>query len=222
MNEAYAACIFDLDGTLADTLHSIAYFGNRTLEAFGLPSIDVMDYRTLVGNGADVLMDRMLARVGAHLTGEARRAFRAEYDRCYAEDPLALVGAYPGMPEVLARQHDQGRRLAVLSNKPDDMTRAIVAGLYPDIFTAVHGQREGVPTKPDPTALLAIAKELGVSPQKILYVGDSGVDMDAGRNAGMDTCGVRWGFRTDEELLEHGAMYLAGSPVQLESIIDKR
>lgn len=218
----YRSCIFDLDGTLADTLHSIAWFGNRTLEAFGLPPIDVMDYRALVGNGADVLMDRMLAHVGARLSYEDRRAFRAEYDRRYAADPLALVGAYPGMPEVLQRQHDQGRKLAVLSNKPDDMTRAIAAGLYPGVFDVVRGQREGVPTKPDPTALLAIAGELGASPQETLYVGDSGVDMDAGRNAGMDTCGVLWGFRTQEELAAHGAMYLAGGPGQLEEIIEKR
>lgn len=222
MNKPYAACIFDLDGTLADTLHSIAYFGNCTLEAFGLPPIEVMDYRFLVGNGADVLMERMLAHVGAHFTGEARRAFRAEYDSRYAADPLALVGAYPGVPEVLEYQHSQGMRLGVLSNKPDDMTQAIVAELYPGIFDAIHGQREGILTKPDPTALLAMAEELGVTPQETLYIGDSGVDMDAGRNAGMDTCGVRWGFRSQEELLEHGARYLAGDPMQLKDIIEKR
>ncbi len=218
----YRSCIFDLDGTLADTLHSIAWFGNRTLEAFGLPAIDVVDYRLLVGNGAQVLMDRMLAQVGAQLSPEDRRAFRAEYDRRYAADPLALVGAYPGVPESLARQHERGVRLGVLSNKPDDMTRAIVAGLYPDIFDVVHGQREGIPTKPDPAALLAMAGELGVPPEETLYIGDSGVDMDAGRAAGMDTCGVLWGFRTQEELVAHGAKYLAGDPGQLVEIIEKR
>lgn len=222
MSYPYPACIFDLDGTLADTLHSIAYFGNCTLEAFGLPPIDVMDYRTLVGNGAQVLMDRMLAHVGANLPEDARRAFRAEYDRRYAADPLALVGAYPGMPEVVESLRRQGLRLAVLSNKPDDMTRVIVKELYGPAFQVVHGQREGVPTKPDPTAVLAIAQELGVSPQETLYIGDSGVDMDTARNAGMDSCGVLWGFRTKEELLEHGARFLAGDPGQLKKIIEKR
>lgn len=222
MDKPYAACIFDLDGTLADTLHSIAYFGNRTLEAFGLPPIDVMEYRTLVGNGAQVLMDRMLAHVGAHLAEDARRAFRAEYDRRYAADPLALAGAYPGMPELAEYLRGQGLKLAVLSNKPDDMTRIIVEELYGQVFQVVHGQREGIPTKPDPTAVLAIAKELGVSPEEALYIGDSGVDMDTARNAGMDSCGVRWGFRTEEELLEHGAMFLAGGPDQLRKIIEKR
>ncbi|MDE6836918.1 MAG: HAD hydrolase-like protein, partial [Acutalibacter sp.] len=119
----YRSCIFDLDGTLADTLHSIAWFGNRTLEAFGLPAIDVVDYRLLVGNGAQVLMDRMLAQVGAQLSPEDRRAFRAEYDRRYAADPLALVGAYPGVPESLARQHERGVRLGLSLIKISEPTR---------------------------------------------------------------------------------------------------
>lgn len=218
----YKACIFDLDGTLADTLHSIAYFGNGTLEAFGYPPIETSEYKQLVGNGADLLMRRMLARVGADLPEEEIKSFRAEYDRRYAADPMALVGAYPGLPYVLPRLRDKGIKLGVLSNKPDDMTRAIVAQLYPGIFHAVHGQREGIPTKPDPAAVLALAEELGVSPAETLYIGDSGVDMDTAKNAGMDSCGVLWGFRTREELLEHGAMHLAGDPGELEKIIVSR
>lgn len=218
----YKACIFDLDGTLADTLHSIAYFCNGTLEAFGYPPIPIEDYKLLVGNGADLLMRRMLARVGADLSEEEFKSFRAEYDRRYAADPMALVGAYPGLPYVLPRLRDKGVKLGVLSNKPDDMTRAIVAELYPGIFHAVHGQREGVPTKPDPTAALALMEELGVSPAETLYIGDSGVDMDTARNAGMDSCGVLWGFRGREELLQHGAMHLAGDPGELEKIIVSR
>lgn len=218
----YRACIFDLDGTLADTLHSIAYFGNSALKAFGFPSIPVADYRLLVGNGADVLMDRMLRRVGAALSPEERRRFRAVYDRLYAADPLALVGAYPGLPEVLERQRQKGRKLAVLSNKPDDMTQVIARELYGGVLHAAYGQRPEFPTKPDPAAVLALAKELGVSPQETLYIGDSGVDMDTARRAGMDSCGVLWGFRDREELLAHGAMYLAGDPAQLEGIMEKQ
>lgn len=218
----YSACIFDLDGTLADTLHSIAHFGNGTLEAFGYPPIDPIEYKQLVGNGADLLMRRMLARVGAKLSEEELKRFRAEYDRRYADDPMALVGAYPGLPYVLPRLRESGMKLGVLSNKPDDMTRAIVAGLYPGIFHAVHGQREGIPTKPDPAAVLALAEELGAAPGEVLYIGDSGVDMDTAKNAGMDSCGVLWGFRSKEELLEHGAMYLAGDPAELEKVIEKR
>lgn len=218
----YLACIFDLDGTLADTLHSIAYFGNGTLAAFGLPPIPVLEYRQMVGNGAAVLMDRMLAHVGADLSPEERKRFRAEYDRRYAADPLALVGAYPGLPDVLSHLRETGKKLAVLSNKPDNMTQSIAAGLYGGVLDLVRGQKEGVPTKPDPTAVLALAKELGVATERVLYIGDSGVDMDTGRNAGMDTCGVLWGFRSREELMEHGAKYLAGDPAELRDIIEKR
>ena len=218
----YSACIFDLDGTLGDTLHSITRFGNGTLEAFGYPPIDPIEYKQLVGNGADLLMRRMLARVGAKLSEEELKRFRAEYDRRYADDPMALVGAYPGLPYMLPRLRESGMKLGVLSNKPDDMTRAIVAGLYPGIFHAVHGQREGIPTKPDPAAVLALAEELGAAPGGVLYIGDSGVDMDTAKNAGMDSCGVLWGFRSKEELLEHGAMYLAGDPAELEKVIEKR
>lgn len=219
---SYKACIFDLDGTLADTLHSIAHFGNSTLEAFGYPPIDPIEYKQLVGNGADLLMRRMLTRVNAKLSEEELKKFRAEYDRRYATDPMALVGAYPGLPYLLPRLRESGIKLGVLSNKPDDMTRAIVAELYPGIFHVVHGQREGIPTKPDPAAVLALADELGAAPGETLYIGDSGVDMDTAKNAGMDSCGVLWGFRTEEELLEHRAMYLAGDPTELEIIIEKR
>lgn len=219
---AYLGCIFDLDGTLADTLHSIAYFGNGALKAFDLPTVPVIEYKQMVGNGADLLVRRMLARAGANLPEEEIRRFRAEYDRRYAEDPLALVGAYPGLPEVLDRLHKKGMKLGVLSNKPDDMTQAIAGKLYGGVLDVARGQRAGVPMKPDPTALLGMARELGLAPGDVLYVGDSGVDMDTGRNAGMDTCGALWGFREKAELVEHGAAYLAADPAQLQKIIEKR
>lgn len=219
---AYNACIFDLDGTLADTLRSIAYFGNGALNAFGYPSIAPEEYKLLVGNGADLLIRRMLARVGAGLSEAEIRNFRAEYDRRYESRPMHLVTAYPGLQSLLSKLKSNGVKLGVLSNKPDNMTRAIVSKLYGNIPGAVHGQLPDVPTKPDPTAALAMARELGVSPGEVLYIGDSGVDMDTAKNAGMDSCGVLWGFRTEGELLEHGAKYLAGDAAALENIIDKR
>ena len=218
----YKACIFDLDGTLADTLQSIACFGNGTLNAFGYPSIDPEEYKLLVGNGADMLIRRMLARVGAGLREAEIKNFRAEYDRRYESRPMHLVPAYPGLQGLLSKLKSNGVKLGVLSNKPDNMTRAIVSKLYGDTPGAVHGQLPGVPAKPDPTAALAMARELGVSPGDVLYIGDSGVDMDTAKNAGMDSCGVLWGFRTEGELLEHGAKYLAGDAAALEDIIDKR
>ena len=218
----YKACIFDLDGTLADTLQSIACFGNGTLNAFGYPSIDPEEYKLLVGNGADMLIRRMLARVGAGLSEAEIKNFRAEYDRRYESRPMHLVTAYPGLQGLLSKLKSNGVKLGVLSNKPDNMTRAIVSKLYGNTPGAVRGQLPGIPAKPDPTAALDMARELGVSPGDVLYIGDSGVDMDTAKNADMDSCGVLWGFRTEGELLEHGAKYRAGDAAALENIIDKR
>ncbi len=218
-NTNYQACIFDLDGTLANTLESIAYFGNSTLEAFGFPPIPAEEYRYLVGNGADVLMKRMLFAVGASLSKEEFRKFREEYDRRYESEPMRLVTAYPGLWELLGGWKARGLRLGVLSNKPDNMTRAIVRELYGDLFDLVQGQKAGVPKKPDPAAVLEMAQRFSLPPEQILYIGDSGVDMETGRNAGMDPCGVLWGFRDREELLTYGAKYLVSSAHELEELI---
>lgn len=214
----YSACIFDLDGTLANTLESIAYFGNGTLEAFGLPPIEPEKYKYLVGNGADILMRRMLDAVGARFSEEKIKAFRAEYDRRYESEPMKLVTAYPGLKSLLEKLKERGFRLGVVSNKPDNMTRAVVKALYGDLPDEVRGQRPGVPKKPDPTAVLELARDFGLPPEKILYVGDSGVDMETGRNAGMDPCGVLWGFRDEKELLSCGARYLAAAAADLEQV----
>ena len=211
----FDACIFDLDGTLANTLASIAGFGNETLTAYGLPALPVERYKTLVGNGANVLMDRMLQAVGASFSPEKRREFRQEYDRRYESDPLKLVEPYPGIPALLQQLKEQGMKLGVLSNKPDNMARRLGQALFRALPGQAHGQREGVPTKPDPTAVLAMAADLGVQPDRVLYVGDSGVDMATGKNAGMHPCGVLWGFREEEELREQGAEFLVATAQEL-------
>lgn len=215
-DQPYKACLFDLDGTLVDTLSSIAYFGNGALAAFGLPPIPVEAYKRLVGNGADVLIQRMLETAGADLPPERVRALRAEYDRRYEADPLALAGPYPGLPAVLEDLRRQGMRLGVLSNKPDNMTQRVAGAFYGGVLDQIRGQREGSPKKPAPAVPLEMAAAWGLDPQEILYIGDSGVDMETGKNAGMDTCGVLWGFRDETELREHGAVYLAGDPAQLK------
>lgn len=216
----YRACIFDLDGTFADTLESIAYFGNGTLAQFGMPTIPVNEYKQLVGSGADILMKRMLAYVGAQLSEDAFRNFRAEYDRRYESEPMKLVTAYSGLPQLLSRLKSEGFMLGVLSNKPDNMTRFIVNELYGGLIDEARGQREGVPKKPDPTALLSMAQGFGILPDEILYVGDSGVDMETGANAKADTCGVLWGFREKDELLAHGAKYIAATVSRLSEIAE--
>ena len=214
----FDACIFDLDGTLANTLTSIAHFGNATLERFGLPQIPTEQYKTLVGNGADKLMRRMLRTVGAQFSEEQIHEFRAYYDSQYESDPMALVEPYPGIVELLTRLKEEGFQLGVLSNKPDNVARDIVEEMFPGLFHQAHGQREGIPTKPDPTAVLGIAKDFGVEPDRILYCGDSGVDMQTGKNAGMHPCGVLWGFREEAELRENGAEFLVATAEELYRI----
>ena len=217
----YRACIFDLDGTLADTLESIAYFSNRTLEQFGYPAIPVPDYKTIVGDGADMQVRRMLDRTAGQgvWDEEEFRKVRAVYGDMYASDPTRLLKNYDGMPGTVQALKDAGIRTAVFSNKPHEWVTAIIASLFPKgSFDACRGQTPEVPRKPAPDGALLLAKELGVSPAQCLYIGDTDTDMKTGAAAGMDTVGALWGFRTRAELEENGAHYLAERPEQVAEI----
>ncbi|HEX8439759.1 HAD family hydrolase [Archangium sp.] len=206
------AALFDLDGTLLDSLHDIGAAMNHALAHHGLPVHPLADYRRFVGEGVRMLVSRA---VPAHRE-EAHEAVLATYRAFYAEHMLDHTRPYPGVREVLARLADEGVKLAVLSNKTDAVTREMVAALLPDVrFGAVYGERVGVPRKPDPTAALGIAAELGVAPGDCAFIGDTAVDMDTARAAGMYSVGVTWGFREVEELQAHGARALAQTADEL-------
>lgn len=209
MMKLYQACIFDMDGTLINTLDSIAHFANAALNKFGFAPIPPADYKTLVGNGADVLILRMLAASGAPAAAVPAAGLRREYDRLYEADPTHLVAPYPGIDRLLRQLKERGVKLGVLSNKPDNMVQYLAAHFFPDTFDAVLGQRDNLPKKPNPATLLQMAAHLGCRPEEILYCGDSGVDMQTGKNAGVKTAGVLWGFRDRKELAENGADFLA-------------
>lgn len=210
------AVIFDLDGTLADTLTSIADFGNRALLSCGLEPIEKDTYRYLVGNGRDVLIRRMVERSHGSFDPDLYEKAGAFYDAAYAEDPLHLVAPFPHIPELLQRLQAEGILCVVLSNKPHDMTQAVVQGLFPEgTFRLVYGQQKGVPVKPDPTAARRILQELELTPEECLYVGDTGTDMKTGKNAGFFTVGVLWGFRMRDELEEQGADGIIADPLEL-------
>lgn len=225
------AVIFDLDGTLADTLESIAYCANRALEDCGFPGIeDVEAYKLLVGNGARMLMVRALRRVGdtegaalsepdadgrmtcpAHIDEVMER-----YTRYFAKDCMYQVKPYCGIPELLENLKEKGVKIAVFSNKPHENTEYVIESLFgKGYFNVVQGQTDGLPKKPAPDGIFMIAKKLGVAKEEILYVGDSSVDMDTGKAAGVKTLGVLWGFRSEQELLEHGADALLKTPEEL-------
>lgn len=214
------AVIFDMDGTVADTLRSIAGFGNSALKAHGFDEIDTELYRQLVGNGRDLLIRRMLATVGHPDDEAAYEAVGKTYDELYEADPTKLVEPYPGITELLHELRRRGIKTAVLSNKPDNMTCFVADSLFNGLFDIVHGQREGIPTKPEPSAVIMLCEELSVSPAECLYVGDSGVDMQTGANAGIPSVGVTWGFRGAAELQANGADHLIDSAAELLDILD--
>lgn len=217
----YSACIFDLDGTLANTLDSIAYFSNKALRECGYSSIPTEDYKTIVGDGADMQVHRMLDRVagkGAYSEDNFKRV-RTVYGDLYASDPIYLLKNYAGMPQTVRRLKAAGIKTAVLSNKPHEWVTAIIGSLFPaGSFDACYGQRPGVPRKPSPAGALLIAEELGVLPKSCLYIGDTNTDMKTGSAAGMVTAGALWGFRTRKELAENHARHLLEKPEQIYPI----
>ncbi len=217
----YQACIFDLDGTLSDTLESIAYYSNAALKQCGYDTIPPSDYRRIVGDGADMQMHRMLnALCGeGNYTEEDIKTLRSVYDALYTSDPLYLAKPYPGMAETLSLLKQSGLKTAVLSNKPDEWVQPIVRGLYPaGSFDLCIGQRPELRRKPAPDGALLIAREFGVEPADCLYVGDTNTDMKTGAAAGMETVGVLWGFRGRRELEENHARHIIDKPEELGRI----
>lgn len=210
----YQAVLFDLDGTLTDTLADIADAMNRALRLHGLPEWPVDAYRYLVGNGAKVLSERCVRD-----RQELAPAVRADYQAYYEQHNLVRTRPYDGVPEMLRALVEAGMTLAVLSNKPDADTKNVVRHFFPDVpFSVVRGQVEGVPVKPDPAGAFAVAREVGIPPGAFLYLGDTAVDMQTALAAGMHPVGALWGFRTAEELRESGAEALIETPVDLLKI----
>jgi phosphoglycolate phosphatase len=212
------AALFDLDGTLLDSLHDIGAAMNHALAAHALPVHPLANYRRFVGDGVRVTVARSIP-VGRE---DLHEAVLATYHAFYAEHMLDHTRPFPGVPAVLARLEAKGVKLAVLSNKPDAATRQLVESLLPDVrFDAVYGERAGVPRKPDPTSALGVAAELGVAPGDCAFIGDTAVDMDTARAAGMYAVGVTWGFRDMEELQSHGARALARTSDELlQALLD--
>lgn len=207
----YQAVLFDLDGTLTDTLADIAAAMNRALRLHGLPEWPVEAYRYLVGNGAKVLAQRCVRE-----RTDMAEAVRQTYQAYYEAHNLVRTRPYDGVQDMLAALVAQGMRLAVLSNKPDADTKAVVRHFFPDVaFDVVRGQLEGVPVKPDPAGALAVAAQMGLAPGAFLYLGDTSVDMQCALAAGMHPVGAVWGFRTAQELTDSGAEHLAHTPGDL-------
>jgi len=210
----FEATLWDLDGTLVDSLEDIAAAMSRVLERLGLPTHDLASYRRFVGEGVEVLVERALP--DSHRDDHTRRQAVADMREIYAANLLKKTKPYDGVPEALNEIRRRGLSLSVLSNKPDAPTREIVGACFPDHpFQKIVGARSDVPKKPDPTAAFAIAGELGVAPEKFIFFGDTAIDMQTAASAGMFPVGVLWGFRGPEELLSAGARMLVNSPADL-------
>lgn len=209
------ACIFDLDGTLCDTLTTISYFGNEALKHFGLPEIETEKYKYMIGNGYKNLIRNMLNYLDVY-TEELFSEVAPYYFSIYDENPLHLTAPYKGILEMLKVLSDNNIKTAVLSNKPDNATKNVAKEILSDIeFSHVQGFIEGVPLKPQPDSLLNIIKVLGVEKEECLYLGDTATDIETGKNAGVKTVGVLWGFRTEQELKEAGADIIVANPEEI-------
>lgn len=216
----YKACIFDLDGTLTDTLESLTYSVNATLRELGLAQITDEQCKAFVGSGARKLIERSLKAAGDSKLKHMEEAMEV-YGRIFKENCTYHVTPYEGIEEMLEKLKQAGVKLAVLSNKPHLQTRDVVATFFKSgTFTCVQGQQEGVPRKPDPTAVFQLADELGVTREECLYIGDSDVDMKTGVAAGVTTIGVTWGFRSREVLEENGATYIVNKAKEIISIVE--
>lgn len=215
---AFKAILFDLDGTLVDSLQDIADSMNRVLTKKGLPTHPIDSYRYFVGNGLNVLVSRSLPQV---LRTEAfTRSLFLDLLEDYEQNCLKKTGLYDGIPDLLDKLMDKSLKMAILSNKADEFTKTIAASLlshWP--FSVVVGAREGIPRKPDPTAALQISQILQIPPAEFMYVGDTSVDMKTALAAGMYPVGVSWGFRKREELMEHGAKVVIDKPGELLDLI---
>jgi phosphoglycolate phosphatase len=214
----YHCVLFDLDGTLVDTIEDIAGAMNRALECHGFPVLPVERFPGMVGRGIGRLA--LDALPGDAKNEETARQVAADAARFYTEKPLIHSKPYPGIRELVKTLGEMKVRTAVISNKPDAITRLVVEGLFPaGSFRVVQGEKAGVPRKPDPSSVWEMLVRLDGSPRETVLAGDSEVDMETARNAGCFALGVSWGFRPRRILEEAGAALIVDRPEDILALI---
>ena len=208
----YRAAIFDLDGTLLNTLADLADSGNELLASYGKPPHPTDAYRYFVGNGSRKLMERILPDFSPEQIDEALARYKAIYEKCLTKKSAP----YDGILEMLSALKTRGVRLAVCTNKHISAAEILLRACFPaGVFDAFDGDRPGMPRKPDPAHVRFLLETLGVAPEETVYLGDSGVDMQTAVNADALPVGVLWGFREKDELVENGAKHLLSHPSEL-------
>lgn len=213
------AVSFDLDGTLVDTLGDLALSVNYVLKKHGHPVHPDEAYKKFVGSGNEVMMRRALPEEKRQ-NREYVLKLRQEFYEYYKEHCADAAYLYDGIEELLKTLKDEGILVAIVTNKAQTMTDVLVPQVIDkNIFSAIIGQRDGVPTKPEPHMPFLAMCEMDVNPDECLFVGDSGSDMETGLNCGNTPVGVLWGFRDREELVDAGARYIVSSPSQIAEIV---
>ena len=208
-------CIFDLDGTVLDTAPSIAHYGNLALKAHGIEPIDEREYQYFAGDGAKILIRRMLEYRSCY-SDELHASVFKLYNQLYNADVTCKTVIFDGLKDALDCLKADGYRFAIVSNKPDFAAKTVANALYGEgYFDRIVGQKEGSALKPDPGEVFAVMKELDASVQNCVYIGDTDTDMKTGKNAGLYTIGVLWGFRERDELEASGADAIVATPKEL-------
>lgn len=212
------AVLFDLDGTLADSLLDLAVSTNYAIGKFGFPAREVEAYKYFAGDGMPKMIERALPP--AYNDESTVYKILPVFMKFYSEHYCDNTKAYSGMPELIDSLKNKEILIAVVTNKAEEMAEKVVAKLYGDKFDLIIGKREGIPAKPDPTAALIAMRELGVKPYECVFVGDSKMDVKTGVNSGAYPVGVLWGFRLKDELLDGGARSIITRPEELLEIIE--
>ncbi len=208
--------IFDLDGTLLDSIEDIASSMNKVLESLQLPTHKIEDYKHFVGGGVDILVENALSNQSKEIKYEVIKRFKIEYDGKLHSKTLPYDGIY----ELLDELKKLDINLAVLSNKPHEFTVSYVNHFFKNYnFKEIHGQKKDVPKKPDPKAALDIVKCLDSSCENTYFIGDTKIDMQTAKSANMTAIGVLWGFRDEKELRDFGADFIVSNPLEILKIL---
>lgn len=214
-------CIFDLDGTTVDSLRSIAYYANETLKRFGLKTFEVDEYRHLAGGGARKLMTNLINANKADIS--LLDVMVSDWLSRYEKNAFYLTEPYDGINDMLRQLKEMGIKTAIVTNKSERVASSIIRGAFGEpgkLIDVAISEHPGMVLKPEPDELLNVGKMYGIPMSETIYVGDHGIDMKTGKNAGAYACGVTWGFHTKEHLLDEGADYIADNPGDLIRIIN--